>query len=189
MQCCVCVHCPMCCAALKNHNPSPPNPYISEMAFSCRFQKVYTYPPPQVTTCLHAEAKVAETTEKCQNPQSWQVLNVPERYAHVLMFIAVLLIYPQGESAQGTEGRSAAEQEGLQQGTGRGLQQGSLLTLIRLLFMRCCNSGNQPAILFRVAPRGHGSQPLFLLQFLPPPMSHLLQTLWDCLPWPEKRHM
>ena len=34
-------------AALKNDNPSPPNPYISEMAFSCRFQKVYTYPPPR----------------------------------------------------------------------------------------------------------------------------------------------
>ena len=46
VQCCVCVHRPMCCAALKNDNPSPPNPYISEMAFSCRFQKVYTYPPP-----------------------------------------------------------------------------------------------------------------------------------------------
>ena len=71
-------------AALKNDNPSPPNPYISEMAFSCRFQKVYTYPPPpQVTTCLHAEAKVAETTEKCQNPQSWQVMNVPERYIYM----------------------------------------------------------------------------------------------------------
>ena len=79
----VCVHRAMCCAALKNDNPPPPNPYISEMAFSCRFQKVYTYPPPppQVTTCLHVEAKVAETTEKCQNPQSWQVMNVPERSA------------------------------------------------------------------------------------------------------------
>ena len=42
VQCRVCVHRPMCCAALKNVNPSPPNPYISEMAFSCRFQKVYT---------------------------------------------------------------------------------------------------------------------------------------------------
>ena len=25
--------------------PSPPNPYISEMAFSHRFRKAYTYPP------------------------------------------------------------------------------------------------------------------------------------------------
>ena len=39
MQCHVCVHRPMCCATLKNVTP-PPNPYISEMAFSCRFQKV-----------------------------------------------------------------------------------------------------------------------------------------------------
>ena len=46
MQCRVCVHRPMCCAALKNVKPSPPNPYISETAFSCTFQKVYTYPPP-----------------------------------------------------------------------------------------------------------------------------------------------
>ena len=60
----------------------PPNPYISETAFSHRFQKVYTYPP-QVTTCLHIEAKVVEIAEKCQNPQSWKVLNVPERYAVV----------------------------------------------------------------------------------------------------------
>ena len=61
--------------------PPSPNPYISEMAFSCRFQKVYTYPPPpQVTTCLHMEAKVVEIAEKCQNPESWHILNVPERY-------------------------------------------------------------------------------------------------------------
>ena len=46
MQCYVCVHRPMCCATLKNGKPPSPNPYISEMAFSCRFQKVYTYPPP-----------------------------------------------------------------------------------------------------------------------------------------------
>ena len=83
MQCRVCVHRPMCCAALKNVNPSPPNPYISETAFSCTFQKVYTYPP-QVTTCLHTEAKVVESAEKCQNPESWQAMNVPERYAHLL---------------------------------------------------------------------------------------------------------
>ena len=60
----------------------PPNPYISEMAISCRFQKVYTYPPPppQVTTCLHMEAKLVENAEKCQNPRSWHIMNVPERY-------------------------------------------------------------------------------------------------------------
>ena len=43
--------------------------------------KTHTHPPPpQVTTCLHTEAKVVERAEKCQNPESWQVLNVPERY-------------------------------------------------------------------------------------------------------------
>ena len=80
MQCHVCVHRPTCCATLKNVTtpPPPPNPYISEMAFSCRFQKVYTYPPP--LPGLHMEAKVVENAEKCQNPESWHVLNVPERY-------------------------------------------------------------------------------------------------------------
>ena len=47
--------------------PPVPKPYISEMAFSCRFQKVYTLPPPPppVTTCLHMEAKVVEIAKKC----------------------------------------------------------------------------------------------------------------------------
>ena len=66
----------------KIWSPIPPNPYISETAFSQRFQKVYAYPPhpPQATTCLHTEAKLVESAEKCQNPQSWQVMDVPERY-------------------------------------------------------------------------------------------------------------
>ena len=42
--------------------------------------KKYHIPPPQVTTRLHIGAKVVEIAEKCQNPQSWQVMNVPERY-------------------------------------------------------------------------------------------------------------
>ena len=36
------------CAQKCDHlpPPPPPNPYISEMTFSHRFQKVYIYPPP-----------------------------------------------------------------------------------------------------------------------------------------------
>ena len=30
-------------------SPPPPNPYVSETAFSHRFQKAYTYPPPPPT--------------------------------------------------------------------------------------------------------------------------------------------
>ena len=45
-------HCPVLCivhfaapfAQKCDHLPPPPNPYISETAFSHRFQKVYTYP-------------------------------------------------------------------------------------------------------------------------------------------------
>ena len=37
------------CAQNCDHLPPPPNPYISETAFSHRFQKAYTYPPPPPT--------------------------------------------------------------------------------------------------------------------------------------------
>ena len=56
--------------------------YFGISRFVVDFKK-YTHTPPQVTTCLHTEAKVVESAEKCQNPESWQVLNVPERYAAV----------------------------------------------------------------------------------------------------------
>ena len=61
--------------------PPPQTHTFLKWRFLADFKK-YTHTPPQVTTCLHVEAKVAETTEKCQNPQSWQVLNVPERYGN-----------------------------------------------------------------------------------------------------------
>ena len=35
--------CTALCAKLRP--PTPPNPYISETAFSHRFRKAYTYPP------------------------------------------------------------------------------------------------------------------------------------------------
>ena len=78
---CLCAPSNLLCYTEKWQPPPSPNPYISEMAFSCRFQKVYTYPPPQVTTCLHMEAKVVEIAEKCQNPESWHIMNIPERHA------------------------------------------------------------------------------------------------------------
>ena len=62
VQCHVCVHRPMCCATLKNVTPPPPNPHISEMAFSCRFQKVYTYPPLGDDMFAHG----SKTCRKCR---------------------------------------------------------------------------------------------------------------------------
>ena len=97
MQCRVCVHRPMCCAELKNVNPSPPNPYMRR--FLADFKKYTHSPPPQVTTtCLHTEAKVVQGAEKCQNPESWQVPNVPERCAYCFGFVHLslcLLFLPQ----------------------------------------------------------------------------------------------
>ena len=80
MQCHVCVHRPVCCATLKNVTPPPTHTFL-KWRFLADFKKyTHTPPPPQVTTCLHMEAKVVENAEKCQNPQSWHILNVPERY-------------------------------------------------------------------------------------------------------------
>ena len=68
-------------AAMSNPLSPMKSPKKQAASNTTQISKSIHIPPPQVTTCLHAEAKVAETTEKCQNPQSWQVLNVPERYA------------------------------------------------------------------------------------------------------------
>ena len=44
---------PAVCSKSWSPTPPPPNPYISEMAFSHRFQKVYIYPPLQGTIFWH----------------------------------------------------------------------------------------------------------------------------------------
>ena len=44
-------------------------------------------PPPGVTTCLHMEAKLVENAEKCQTPQSWHIVNVPD---NVWVFVPYL---------------------------------------------------------------------------------------------------
>ena len=58
----------------------PPHPYISETAFSHRFRKAYTYPPPKVTTFWCIRPKVEKSLKKCENASCWHVMNVPERY-------------------------------------------------------------------------------------------------------------
>ena len=58
----------------------PPTHTFLKRRFLTDFKKYTHTPPPQVKTCLHIEAKVVEIAEKCQNPESWQVMNVPERY-------------------------------------------------------------------------------------------------------------
>ena len=60
-------------------SPPPQTHTFLKRRFLAHFKK-YTHTPPQVTTCLHTKAKVVESAEKCQNPESWQVMNVPERY-------------------------------------------------------------------------------------------------------------
>ena len=100
VQCCVCVHRPMCCAALKNDNPSPPNPYISEMAFSCRFQKVYTYPPPgddmfaRGSKSCRNYRKVPKPTKlagsECPREILWPPITNMEMYCWLLEAIDIL---------------------------------------------------------------------------------------------------
>ena len=63
-------------------NPPLPTHTFLKWRFLADFKKyAHTPPPPSVTACLHMEAKVVEIAEKCQNPESWHIMNVPERYA------------------------------------------------------------------------------------------------------------
>ena len=60
---CLCAPSNVLCYAEKCGSP-PPNPYISEMAPSCRFQKVYTYPPPPPGDDMFAHG--SKTCRKCR---------------------------------------------------------------------------------------------------------------------------
>ena len=84
---CLCAPSHVSCCAEKCQALPPQTHTFLKRRFHADFKKYTHPPPPPVTTCLHAEAKVAETTEKCQNPQSWKVMNVPERNAFVTKFL------------------------------------------------------------------------------------------------------
>ena len=95
MQCRVCVHRPMCCAALKNVKPSPPNPYISETAFSCTFQKVYTYPPPGDDMFAH-RSKSCRKCRKVPKPRKLAGSECPREiyiyiYIHTYIYIYIYI--------------------------------------------------------------------------------------------------
>ena len=81
---CLCAPSNVLCYAEKC-DPPPLTHTFLKWRFLADFKK-YTHPPPppQVTTCLHMEAKLVEIPEKCQNPQSWHIMNVPERYIPVI---------------------------------------------------------------------------------------------------------
>ena len=66
------------CAQNCDHLP-PPNPYISEMAFSHRFR---IHIPPQGNDILVHGLKVEKNREKCEFAPCWHKLNVPERYTY-----------------------------------------------------------------------------------------------------------
>ena len=61
-------------------NPPPRTHAFLKWRFLADFKKYTHTRPPQVMTCFHMEAKVVEIAEKCQNPESWHIMNVPERY-------------------------------------------------------------------------------------------------------------
>ena len=67
-------------SVLKNMVSYPPhNPYISETAFSHRFQKVYTNPPYTMKFWCFGQ-KIEKTLKKHEFAPRWHVMNVPERY-------------------------------------------------------------------------------------------------------------
>ena len=95
-------HCPVLCIVhfaapfpqkCDHLPPPPPDPYISETAFSHRFQKVYTYPA-NGTKFWHIGPKVHKTQEKCQNPPRWRTTNVPERYLVLAKLGLPSWVYP-----------------------------------------------------------------------------------------------
>jgi len=65
--------------AQKYRQLPPPNPCISEMAFSHRFQKVYTYPPYGLKFWCSGR-KMEKTLRIHEFAPRWHVMNVPERY-------------------------------------------------------------------------------------------------------------
>ena len=80
----VCVNRQMGSSDLKSVStyPPPPNPYISETAFSHRFQKAYTYPhaPLRGDMFAHWGKHCKKKTKKWQNAQSWHKADEAERY-------------------------------------------------------------------------------------------------------------
>ena len=82
----------LCCAALKNVKPSPPNPYISETAFSCTFQKVYTYPPPGDDMFAHR----SESCRKCRKVPKPRKLAGSEcpREIYIYIYIYIYITTP-----------------------------------------------------------------------------------------------
>ena len=67
------------CAQNCDHLPPPPHPYISETAFSHRFQKAYT-PPPYGTKFWCIGPKLEKTPKNCEFAPCWHKPDVPERY-------------------------------------------------------------------------------------------------------------
>ena len=61
--------------------------------FSQISKSIHIPPPPYVMTCLHMEAKLVKNPKKCQNTQSWHLLNVPERHYMLYYYIIVFLYY------------------------------------------------------------------------------------------------
>ena len=57
--------------------PPPPEPYISKMAFSQRFRKIYTYPLLQNEILMQGTKK---KPKKCEFAPRWRIPDDPERY-------------------------------------------------------------------------------------------------------------
>ena len=89
---CLCAPSNVLCYAEKCDPPTPPHTFL-KWRFLADFKK-YTHNPPEMMTYLHMETKLAENAEKCQNPQSWHILNVPERYSSPILILYKFLAVP-----------------------------------------------------------------------------------------------
>ena len=66
-----------------DHLPLPSDPYISETAFSHRFQKVYTYPPPLQDEILAHWTKSSQNPVKVPKPTVLADNECPREILHI----------------------------------------------------------------------------------------------------------
>ena len=84
VQCIVCVHHPMPSSVLKNvtTHPLPPTHTFLKWPFLTDFKNMHTSKPPLCDDMFAHQSKTGlKNPKKCSNTQSWQILNVPDRYA------------------------------------------------------------------------------------------------------------
>ena len=73
----------------KMRTPPPPNPYISEMAFSQGSKSIHTHTPHYGTKFWCVGRKIENTLKKCEFALRWQITDIPERYVNTCVYTRI----------------------------------------------------------------------------------------------------